>query len=97
MLERTLQRKIITALRGAGYIACKFESPGQRGVPDLLVLWRGRAAFIEVKRPGTAPTVQQRMQMDRLAAAGAVVGVATSVSEALDVAAKLRLEPRFVR
>ena len=55
------------------------------GIPDILHIEKGRAIFIEVKRPGENPTPLQIKVMDRLLEAGAVVGVARSVEDAKQI------------
>lgn len=53
MREKTIEQKLIKAVKSAGGIAPKMVSPGFDGVPDRLVLLPGgRIAFIELKAPG---------------------------------------------
>ncbi|MFP3153404.1 VRR-NUC domain-containing protein [Lachnospiraceae bacterium ZAX-1] len=56
MREKTLERKLVAAVKAMGGIAPKFISPGFDGMPDRLVLLPpGRIAFVEVKRHGEKP------------------------------------------
>lgn len=56
MREKTLERKLVEAVKALGGIAPKFVSPGFDGMPDRLVLLpMGRIAFVEVKRHGEKP------------------------------------------
>lgn len=56
MREKTLERKLVAAVKAMGGIAPKFISPGFDGMPDRLVLLPpGRIAFVEVKRHGQKP------------------------------------------
>ena len=56
MREKTIEQKIVTAVKKAGGICPKFVSPGFDGMPDrLLLLPHGRFAFVEVKAPGEKP------------------------------------------
>ena len=56
MREKTVERKLVKAVRDSGGLALKFVSPGMAGVPDRLVLFKGgKAAFCEVKAPGEKP------------------------------------------
>ena len=56
MREKTLERKLVEAVKAMGGIAPKFISPGFDGMPDRLVLLPlGRIAFVEVKRHGEKP------------------------------------------
>jgi hypothetical protein len=56
MREKTLERKLVEAVKAMGGICPKFVSPGFDGMPDRLVLLpMGRIAFVEVKRKGEKP------------------------------------------
>mgnify|MGYP001248370412 CR=1 FL=1 len=53
MREKTIERKLVQAVRDMGGIAPKFISPGLDGMPDRLILLPGgHMAFAEVKAPG---------------------------------------------
>ncbi len=53
MREKTIETKLVKAVRAIGGLAPKFVSPGLDGVPDRLVLLPGgRIAFIELKAQG---------------------------------------------
>ena len=50
MREKTVENKLVKAVKALGGLAPKFISPGFDGVPDRLVLLpQGRIAFIELK------------------------------------------------
>ena len=50
MREKTVENKLVKAVKALGGLAPKFISPGFDGVPDRLVLLpKGRIAFIELK------------------------------------------------
>lgn len=56
MREKTIEQKLVQAVRAMGGIAPKFTSPGFYGMPDRLVLLpKGKTAFVEVKRHGEKP------------------------------------------
>jgi hypothetical protein len=56
MREKTLECKLVEAVKAMGGIAPKLTSPGFDGMPDRLVLLpMGRIAFVEVKRHGEKP------------------------------------------
>ena len=56
MREKTIEVKLIKAVREMGGIAPKFSIPGLDGMPDRLVLLpKGKIAFVEVKRHGEKP------------------------------------------
>ena len=51
--EKTIEQKLVQAVKAVGGIAPKFTSPGFDGMPDRLILLpRGKIAFVEVKRHG---------------------------------------------
>ena len=51
--ERDIEQKLVKAVKAKGGLAPKFVSPGFDGVPDRIVLLpRGRIAFIELKANG---------------------------------------------
>ena len=53
MSEKTTEQKLVKAVKFKGGLAPKFVSPGFDGVPDRIVLLpRGRIAFIELKAKG---------------------------------------------
>lgn len=53
MREKTVESKLVKAVKSMGGLAPKFTSPGLDGVPDRLVLLPGgKMAFIELKAPG---------------------------------------------
>ena len=53
MTEKQIEQKLVKAVKARGGIAPKFSSPGFDGVPDRIVLLpRGRIAFIELKAKG---------------------------------------------
>jgi hypothetical protein len=53
MLEREVERKLVSTVKMRGGTALKFVSPNMNGVPDRLVLLpNGKMAFVELKAPG---------------------------------------------
>ena len=56
MREKSIEHKLLSAVRAKGGIAPKFVSPGFDGMPDRLVLLPdGKCGFVEVKAPGKKP------------------------------------------
>ncbi len=52
MREKTVEQKLVAAVRQMGGIAPKFVSPGLDGVPDRLILLPGgKMGFVECKAP----------------------------------------------
>ena len=57
MLEKELERKLVRGVRSRHGLCMKRVCPGNRGVPDRIVLMPGgRVYFIEMKRPGRSKT-----------------------------------------
>ena len=52
MLERDIERRLRLGIKALGGKAYKFNSPGNNGVPDRIVLIQGKCYFVETKRPG---------------------------------------------
>ena len=53
MRELQLERKLVSEVERIGGRAPKWVSPGNRGVPDrLVILPGGRTVYVEMKAPG---------------------------------------------
>lgn len=51
--ESTLERRLVREVKRIGGMAPKWVSPGNRGVPDrIVILPEGRIVFVEMKAPG---------------------------------------------
>ena len=70
MREKTIETKLVKAVKEKGGIAPKFVSPGLDGVPDRLVLLPGgKIAFIELKATGKKLRplqVRRKSQLEKL-------------------------------
>ena len=56
MREKTIEQRLVKAVKNSGGIAPKLVSPGFDGMPDRLVLLPGgKIGFVEVKAPGREP------------------------------------------
>ena len=56
MREKTIEQKLVQAVKAMGGIAPQFTSPGFDGMPDRIVLLPGGyIAFVEVKAMGCKP------------------------------------------
>lgn len=82
--EARLQRRIVKALRAAGFVAWRLRPMGIAGWPDVYAVRDGVPHHLEVKMPGGRPTKIQLHRMEELSAAGAVVAVVDSVEGALE-------------
>ena len=80
MREKTVEQKLVKAVRDYGGLALKFVSPGMAGVPDRLLLFKGgKAAFCEVKAPGEKLRPLQEHRKKQLQDLGFRVYVVESV------------------
>lgn len=71
MREKTVEAKLVKAVKSMGGLAPKFISPGLDGVPDRLVLLPGgKFAFIELKAPGETLRPLQVRRKSQLEALG---------------------------
>lgn len=53
MRESTLECRLVREVERIGGLAPKWVSPGNRGVPDrLVILPNGRTVYVEMKAPG---------------------------------------------
>lgn len=85
-LEKTIVAKVIAVAKARGWWAMKNHGSGYSvaGLPDVLVIKDGRAAWMEAKRPGEEPTRIQEHRMRELAKAGCPVAVVRSAGDAIE-------------
>lgn len=64
MREKDIEEYLRKEVKKAGGKAYKFESPGNDGVPDRIIIFPGNAIyFVELKAPGKKPRPLQVKQM----------------------------------
>ena len=88
--ERELQRRCLVAARKADWLAYKFDSPGQRGVPDvLLISFTGRVVLVEFKHPNGRGRLSelQKIVLEEVRARGIEVYIIDSFEDFLNVIA----------
>lgn len=79
MREKDIENYLREQVKKIKGIAYKFESPGNAGVPDRLVLLPGgKIFFVELKAPGKKPTKLQVSQMRKIMNLGFTVLVIDS-------------------
>jgi len=82
MREKQIEKKLITEVKKRGGICPKWVSPGFDGVPDRIVLLpRGKVAFVEVKAPGEKPRPLQVSRHKLLRRLGFRVYVLDDISQ----------------
>lgn len=85
MLEREIENYLNDNIKKLGGRAYKFVSPGNRGVPDRIILLPGgRIIFVELKTKDRYPTKLQRVQIKRMRDLGADVRVIRGMDAAKD-------------
>lgn len=52
MLEAKIEDKLRKSIEAIGGKAFKFSSPSNNGVPDRIILLKGKTYFVELKSPG---------------------------------------------
>jgi hypothetical protein len=81
-VESDLQSDIIDFAEMRGWWCQKIVSQSARGIQDLLAIRHGRHVFIEVKKPGEEPTVQQAKRARDMRAHGATVYAVDNIEDA---------------
>jgi len=62
--------------------AARLKAQGLKpGIPDVLIVWQGRAIFVEIKRPGGRLSPAQKAMHERITSAGAVVATCFSAED----------------
>jgi|WetSurMetagenome_2_1015567.scaffolds.fasta_scaffold03374_12 Holliday junction resolvase len=86
-MEKHIIKAIKTELHRRGWLVFKLHGGAfqEAGLPDLLALMDGKAAFIEVKQPRKKPTPLQAAMIEKLQKYGCRAGVATNIDEALRI------------
>lgn len=76
MLEKEVEKKLVSGIRKMGGRAYKWVSPGANGVPDrIVILPHGRIIFVELKTETGRVSKLQKMQHVILARLGCDVRV----------------------
>ena len=82
MQEKSLEKKLVKAVKSVGGIAPKLTSPGFDGMPDRLVLLpNGKVGFVELKAPGKKPRPIQTRRIEQLKNLGFKVYVLDNTDE----------------
>lgn len=79
--ERKVEQALKRAIEKAGGCCYKFTSPSRAGVPDRIVVLRGRVVFVELKATGEKPRVLQKAVARAIRKAGGRVYCLSSVEQ----------------
>ena len=74
-LEGKIQSKILKKLKAAGIYARKNIINNKKGIPDIIVCYRGKYVALEVKRPGKEPTDLQLWNIKAIRKSGGVAEI----------------------
>ena len=78
MLESKIQSKILKNLKELGVYAHKNITTNKKGVPDIIVCFKGKYLALEVKRPGGKTTELQDYNIVKIKQSGGVAEVVYS-------------------
>lgn len=90
MLEKAVEQYLKSKVEQLGGMCLKFTSPGIRGVPDRMVIYKGQVNFVEVKRPGGNLRANQKLVRDKFKRHGIDIHVVYS-KETVDTFIKNQL------
>ena len=68
--EAAVENYLRNRIRSLGGFIEKWESPGTAGLPDEVVVFRGKTTFVETKAPGEKARELQRLTMKEIRLAG---------------------------
>lgn len=83
-LESDIEKRVRTWAEAHGWWQFKIMRASKRGVPDRFFVRRGRVVFIEMKRDGKEPTLQQQIRMAEMRAHGLEVYWCDTAEDAID-------------
>lgn len=66
MRESSIEKYLKTKIIGMGGLCWKFVSPGTIGVPDRIVIHKGKVIFVELKAAGQKPRAIQMHRAKQL-------------------------------
>ena len=64
--ESTVEKAVCQWAKEHGILVMKLAGPQQKGQPDRMFLYQGRACFMEIKAPGKKPTALQQKWLQDL-------------------------------
>ena len=97
MLESAIEKKVCAYGTKTGWLVRKLQWIGRHGAPDRLFMMAGFVLFIEFKQRGKKPTEHQRIEHERLRAAGMIVHIVDDVDNGKALLDRLRPGRRNAR
>jgi hypothetical protein len=89
LTEAKIEKRVVAYCRSRGLYTRKFASPAHRGVPDRIICGRGKALFLELKRPGNTPTGLQFHELEELRRHGMIAHWAECFEDAKRIIGKV--------
>lgn len=90
MSEGRIEQRLVKGVKALGGLCWKFVSPGNNGVPDRIIIFRGQIYFVELKAPGKGLRTLQTHRCMELAKQGANVRTVSTIEEADALIAELQ-------
>ena len=91
--EKTIEQKLVQAVKAVGGIAPKLVCPGYSGLPDRIVLLPGgKVAFVEVKAMGCKPRPLQLHRHETLRRLGFKVYILDDVADIAPILAEIGVD-----
>jgi Holliday junction resolvase len=81
MLESEIKRKSKERLKQWGWLVVHIIQSNTNGIPDTMILRKGKMFFIEFKRPGEAPDPLQQYRIRKLREQGFETLVVTNLNQ----------------
>jgi hypothetical protein len=81
MLEKEVEEAVWRYADKLGCIAIKLNGPMDRGKPDRVFFYRGRALIVEFKKPGGKPTELQKSWLERFEKNGFTTHIVDKIGE----------------
>lgn len=78
VLEKEIEQYLTKKVKAIGGLCMKWVSPGNRGVPDRIVMFQGGVWFVEMKRTGEQARALQEVMHEKLKGVGMRVFVIDS-------------------
>lgn len=85
MLEREIEQRAGRLVGERGGLWLKWVSPGMAGVPDRILIYKGRVVFVELKQETGRLSNLQRWVRDKLRKHGCDVRVTHNLEEVIAV------------
>ena len=81
MRESVIEKRLVKGVKELGGKCLKMVPTYDNGIPDRLVLYQGKAIFVEVKRPGEEPRKLQILFAEELRRNGFTVKTLDSIEQ----------------